>query len=62
MSAEDRKLCTKEIAAELGCSVETVRRYWRDGKLRRFGAFKSGRTAPIRMPLSGLRRFKRDGG
>lgn len=60
MSASERIMHAKEIAAELGCSVETVRRYWRDGKLRRFGAFKTGATSPIRMPRSGVQRFKRE--
>lgn len=61
MRANDRKLCTKEIAAEMQCSVETVRRWWREGKLKPYGAFKPARTSTIRMPLSGLRRFKRAG-
>ncbi|MBW7947567.1 MAG: hypothetical protein H3C60_14330 [Sphingomonadaceae bacterium] len=60
MSVSERKLHVKQIAAELGCSVETVRRYWREGKLMRFGAYKLDRTSPIRMPLSGVQRFKRE--
>lgn len=60
MSTGERMMRVKEIAAELECSVETVRRYWREGKLRRFGAFKTGVTSPIRMPRSGVRRFKRE--
>lgn len=55
----DRTLCAKEIAAELACSVETVRRWYRQGVLKRYGAFKPMRTSPIRMPWSGLQRFKR---
>jgi len=53
-----RTLQTKMIAAELGCSPETVRRWFREGKLS--GAFKiGGDTSPIKMTRVDLRKLKR---
>jgi predicted site-specific integrase-resolvase len=47
----------KQIAGELGRSVDTVRRWFKAGKLQ--GAFQAGgRGSQIRMPLSAVRRMK----
>lgn len=53
-----RTLRVKSIAQELGCSPETVRRWWREGKLP--GAFKiGGDTSPIKMTEGSLGKLKR---
>lgn len=55
---KSRTLHTKMIAEELGCSPETVRRWYRDGKLP--GAFKvGGDTSPIKMSQVDLVKLKR---
>lgn len=58
-----RYLCIKEVAVMMGCTVETVRRWFREGKLD--GATKiGGPTSPIRIPENRLRLImkKRRGG
>lgn len=52
-----RILHTKEIAAELGCSKKTVSRRYHAGKLG--GAFKLGRTSPIKISERDLQRLKK---
>lgn len=55
--SKDRILYTKEIAAGLGCSPETVRRKFREGKLGK--AFKlGGPSSPIRISSRDLSRLK----
>lgn len=55
---KDRILQTKEIAAEIGCSDETIRRWFREDKLR--GSYKvGGRTSPIRIRSRDLARLKK---
>lgn len=59
--ADRRYLQTKEIASRLGCTVETVRRWYREGKLD--GAAKiGGPTSPIRISEQNLKRIMRKGG
>ncbi|UHS63763.1 helix-turn-helix domain-containing protein [Agrobacterium vaccinii] len=49
-----------EIAAELGCSVRTVRRYYARGRLP---TFKVGsNTSPIKMSRVDLRAFQKKKG
>lgn len=52
-----RILFVKAIAAELGCTPETVRRWYREGKLIK--AYKvGGPSSPIRMNSRDLSRLK----
>lgn len=50
-----RILQTKQIAAVLGCCTKTVSRQYHAGKLK--GAFKLGRTSPIKIAERDLRRL-----
>lgn len=58
--AADRILRTKQIAAELGTCTKTVSRLYHAGKLT--GAFKLGKTSPIKIHERDLKKFKRRGG
>lgn len=60
---EDRNLRVKEVAFRMGCTEETVRRWYREGKLP--GAVKiGGPTSPIIISERRLRLImkKRRGG
>lgn len=58
--ASDRILQTKQIAAEIGACTKTVSRLYHAGKLT--GAFKLGKTSPIRIHEADLKKYKKRAG
>lgn len=50
----------REIAAQLGCSERTIRRWHADGKIPTYQL--GGRTSPIKMSRIDLRRLTRKKG
>nr|WP_234889379.1 MerR family DNA-binding transcriptional regulator [Agrobacterium vitis] len=56
----DDTLGIKEIAAELGCSTRTVRRYHAKGQIATFKAGSS--TSPIKMSRVNLRLLQKKRG
>lgn len=58
--ASDRILRTKQIAAELDACTKTVSRLYHAGKLT--GAFKLGKTSPIRISETDLKKYKKRAG
>ncbi len=55
-------LGTKELATRMGVTVETVRRWYREGKLDGSAIKIGGPTSPIRISETRLQRILRKGG
>ncbi|MDX3975801.1 helix-turn-helix domain-containing protein [Shinella sp.] len=60
MSDSERPLGIKEIAAGLGCSTRTIRRYHAAGQMPTFKI--GGKTSPIKMSRVDLRRIQKKRG